>query len=1401
MLKKIISLSIALVMLMGTLGVNASGREYRRVADFSSMSAIVSSGMPASSVYTKTGNFTLKWAGSDLNRNITVPTQQTDFSSCDYLEFYINSTAKTGMNITIGLISDDPDTVCLDYYYTTIKADFTGWKFFSLPFKGEKSVFSASSSPLGLYAVSQIRLWSSFGGSSPVEGTELYVDSFYITDQKSEVTEEAQEAETYTILNLSVAENIAAAGFPASSEQTKSGDVSLKWAEPNLKKSLSHTGFDGDWSAYNCLALDMYNKDMNGSTLTLLVYSENDDTDGGDYYQYRLSIDFIGWKKVLIPWKDFTTARTPKGWDQITSFSIATTWSATAERPTSLMDGTELYIDKIYLTTEENVFDDTVDYVIPSFTYDDHTDMVSKIKELHGDDAHPRLLFNQQELDEIKERIKTDVYAKKSYEAVIKEADKYIDQPVETYVLTDGALARTSESRLPALAMAYLLSGDARYKDRLWAEIESICSFPNWNPQKMLDIGNHGLPMAIAYDWLYDDWTPQQRRTIRNALVRHCIEPGLSHLRVNSAVFASDASNWNQVCNGGIGLAALAIGDEEGYEALANEVINLTCRSLPVSLEVFAPDGGTHEGVTYWEYGLGWFFVYHNSLMTACGYDLGLSEMSGLSETGYFPISLMGPTKQTFNYGDATSSTVSSHIFHWLARLYDKPEFVGYKYEVEPNGGGAYDLAMYRPFDETPDFTSIMPLDKMFVSADYVASTRSSWIDQNALFAAYIAGDNQTGHGDMDIGSFVLDALGTRWITDFGQDDYWADGAFDFSVGGTRWKYYRKGAEGHNVVVMNPSKIASDAPYREGQNPLGKGEIETFKSSKQASYGVIDMTDAYSRDVSAYKRGFALINNRSQFVIRDEIKTLKPSDVYSFFHTQQKIHIADSKTAYMYTGIDFEHATTMLRVDLVTDAENAEFREMKAEKFSFSDPLPEGVTGVDNSAYRKLTVYIPSASDPTINIVFTPMLPGQSEPVINEIKTIASWDDYLSDVEMLTSLTVDGIPVDSFTTYNTNYSVNAGMVGVVEATGANGVTVSIKQAQKIGDTAVVTATDSRGNTNNYTVTFTEIQPSGDIEASPVAAVRASDVPEPENVPENTFDGDITTRWAADSADGKNGEQWIIWDMGEEIEFDTVYLAFWKGNVRNQKFKLQLSNDDANYVTVFDGQSAGNSEALQPYSVGSQKARYIKFVGYGNTANTFNSVNEFVIPKNLGNFADMQNHWAAPDVSQFANAGIVKGISETEFAPESKVTRAEFAELLYRTMELEDAAAASAFADVYDTDWYFNSINVLYSMGYIPDEMIQDGSFSPNKPITREEITALIIRAYEANVIGDIKTYGLDRFTDKGEVSAYAADYVDKALTLHIIKGVTDSSFAPKDNATRAQAVVILKRFFSLLNNA
>ena len=135
------------------------------------------------------------------------------------------------------------------------------------------------------------------------------------------------------------------------------------------------------------------------------------------------------------------------------------------------------------------------------------------------------------------------------------------------------------------------------------------------------------------------------------------------------------------------------------------------------------------------------------------------------------------------------------------------------------------------------------------------------------------------------------------------------------------------------------------------------------------------------------------------------------------------------------------------------------------------------------------------------------------------------------------------------------------------------------------------------------------------------------------------------------------------------------------------------------------------------------------------------------------------------------------------------------------MTITDSALASNFADVAKNEWYFNSVNVLSEKGYIPQEMIANGNFEPNKPITREEICSLVMNAYESSVIGSVATGNLDRFVDSGEIAEYAKGSVDKAVTLHVIKGVTDKSFQPKALATRAQAATILKRFFSVLNMA
>ena len=86
---------------------------------------------------------------------------------------------------------------------------------------------------------------------------------------------------------------------------------------------------------------------------------------------------------------------------------------------------------------------------------------------------------------------------------------------------------------------------------------------------------------------------------------------------------------------------------------------------------------------------------------------------------------------------------------------------------------------------------------------------RSAWDDPNAVSVDFKAGDNKANHSHLDLGSFIVDALGVRWACDLGADDYNMPGYF----GGKRWTYYRLRAEGHNTLVINSGRdVESPGP-------------------------------------------------------------------------------------------------------------------------------------------------------------------------------------------------------------------------------------------------------------------------------------------------------------------------------------------------------------------------------------------------------------------------------------------------------------------------------------------------------------------------------------------------------------------------------------------------------------
>ncbi|MDY4976098.1 MAG: S-layer homology domain-containing protein, partial [Clostridia bacterium] len=104
-------------------------------------------------------------------------------------------------------------------------------------------------------------------------------------------------------------------------------------------------------------------------------------------------------------------------------------------------------------------------------------------------------------------------------------------------------------------------------------------------------------------------------------------------------------------------------------------------------------------------------------------------------------------------------------------------------------------------------------------------------------------------------------------------------------------------------------------------------------------------------------------------------------------------------------------------------------------------------------------------------------------------------------------------------------------------------------------------------------------------------------------------------------------------------------------------------------------------------------------------------------------------------------------------------------------------------------WYAKEVNAAAAAGLISG---YDGFFRPEDSITREEMAVIIVKAYQLRG-GKAATGQISRFADGDQVSSWATEAVDQAVSVGLMSGMTYDRFAPGDNATRAQVASLIKR--------
>ena len=202
-------------------------------------------------------------------------------------------------------------------------------------------------------------------------------------------------------------------------------------------------------------------------------------------------------------------------------------------------------------------------------------------------------------------------------------------------------------------------------------------------------------------------------------------------------------------------------------------------------------------------------------------------------------------------------------------------------------------------------------------------------------------------------------------------------------------------------------------------------------------------------------------------------------------------------------------------------------------------------------------------------------------------------------------------------------------------------------------------------------------------------------------------------------------------------------------------------------------------------------------GVATLKSTTNSI--YVILELDNSFDDVSGHWSESYVESMANKLIVEGYDDSTFGPDRQITRAEFATLIVRALGLiSKKAAAADFSDVSSSDWFTNAVSLAVDAGIVNG--YEDGTFQPNKVITREELAAMVVRAsayagtdlsVEASILSSILA-GIE----DADTIVWADAEIAAAVDAGIIEGYQDGTFGAAKPATRAEASTMIRRFLA-----
>ena len=261
-------------------------------------------------------------------------------------------------------------------------------------------------------------------------------------------------------------------------------------------------------------------------------------------------------------------------------------------------------------------------------------------------------------------------------------------------------------------------------------------------------------------------------------------------------------------------------------------------------------------------------------------------------------------------------------------------------------------------------------------------------------------------------------------------------------------------------------------------------------------------------------------------------------------------------------------------------------------------PEPD-FNGTDHFSYKATD----SQGASVIGIAQVTVTPVYGVPVAVEDRVATAEEMPVTIAVLANDIDVDG---DDLTVE----SAGAALHGTVTIADDNTVRYTPNPDFSGQDTFTYTVSDGSEGTATGIVTVAVMPTESSTVKRSIAWVRAS--ADDGNVPANTLDHDLATRWSAEG-DG----QWIEYDLGSLQSVAGMAIAWFSGDQRVAFFDIGVSGDGLNWTTAFSGQSSGTTLQPEMIAFSPVQARYVRYIGHMNSANTWNGLTQVDVYTSAG----------------------------------------------------------------------------------------------------------------------------------------------------------------------------------------